>query len=683
MTKHLLWGLVLLVVVMTAGAVQKGTARGFDPALHDSEERYNAAHAIAVRDGGTELAAPLKYHSSCGGCAVVARIGARVFADRPASISNWRTIGWLFFLLALVSGVAVATRAAGPAGGVACAVLFLGAPPTYQALAAISNGNHPEGGAILMLELALAVAACTAAHVVVRSAGFVLLMLLVPWGMQFVESLQLGVVLLALSVVLVRGPIPEALARAATLVVVELATGWFGVRSALGDLGAEPGDGHEEGRFTLSTEYVGRNLETLLEPSQIEGIWGFTETGLGFAAALPAMLAAGALLLIGPILAFRKRPVAEEDEHEIAPRAVLLAAILPIAFFGLYLLFDRRIGGGGGGVPAPNQLRYLGLIYPAILVAAGCGAGRLWLDGRRGTRVIGVVLVALLAFPGALARISLAGPEAQEAGALADLRLAPSWCYAMHAFDKGEHRAALTEATPFDFASMAEGAAAMKQGVTIPPVEVPTEPSALRGWRMGAMRQAWGGSWGTGRPVTELVPAITRAWPILTSSSAADWLDSTLGGASDIDRIALETLWCVERESLRNSAFSGDVPTGVARLKQVPDLTGLATRIYGAGFASQYGPHGRLSGRSLVLEDFALVPEDGGPPRDKAWAWGFGWGLGAELASNHGPRVEYVRLKLDVDHAAALVNGFDAGYGYALRMEWVLATGPTVEVVAP
>lgn len=684
MTRTLLVALLIGVLAVFAGALQRSSARGLDPGLHDVEERYNAAHALAVRDGGTGLAEPLKYHSSCGGCAVVARIGARVFADRPASISNWRTIGWLFFLLALGSSVAVALRTAGPAGGIACTILFAAAPPTYQALAAISNGNHPEGGAILMLELALAVAACTAAHVGLRTVAFVALAALVPLGMGFVQSLQLGVVLLAASVVLVRGPIAEALVRVGALVGLEAATGWFGVRSALADLGADGGtDGHEEGRFTLSGEFVGRNLQTLLEPAQIEGIWGFSDSVGGAAAAIPAMLAAAVLVLIGPLLALRKRPADEEAEREIAPRAAALVAAVPVAFFALYLLFDRRIGGGGGEPPAPNQLRYLGLIYPALLCAAACGAGRLWGDGRKGTRITAVVLIALLTTPGALARVSRAGPGGASAAARADLRLAPSWCYALHAFDREEHRVALSEATPFDFVSMAAGASAARQGITLPPVKAPEEPAALAAWRMGAIKQLWGGGWGTGRGLSELVPEVSRAWPILTSSSASDWLESTFTGASDIDRTVLETLWCVERQSLANSAFSGDVPTGVTRLRSGPDLTGVATRIYGAGFGAQYGPHGRLTGRSLVLEGFSLQPEGGALPRPRAWAWGFGWGLGAELGSRMGPTVEYVRLKVDTDEAAALVEGFAAGYGYALRMEWVPATGPTVEVVAP
>jgi hypothetical protein len=564
-------------------------------------------------------------------------------------------------------------------------VLFAFAPPTYQALAAISNGSHPEGGAILVFELALAVAACTAAHVGVRWSAFLGLVLAVPVGMLFVESLQLGVVLVVLSVVLVRSGAREAAARAVTVVLVEAATGWFGVRAAFGDLG-DPGGGggHEEGRLRLSTEYIGRNLETLLDPSQISGIWGFPDVDLGATAAVPAMLAAAALLAAGPLLLLlRARDGAAQEEREAASRGVLLAASLPVAFVGLYLLFDRRIGGGGGGPPVPNQLRYLGLIYPAVLCAAACGAGRLWLEGRRSPRAVAVVLVAVLAFPGVLARAAQTGAEGRAAALHGDARLAPAWCYALHAFDRGDARQALSAATPFDFVAMADGAAAMKAGLAAGPPELPTRPEERAAWRTGVIRQAWGGNWGTGRPLTELVPPVDGAWPLLTGSPLTEWLNSASAAGSDLDRTTLETIWCVERESLRNAAFNGDVPTGVASLKAQRDLTGLGTRVYAAGFASQYGPAARLSGWSLIVEGIELNPEDGGPPRKRAWAWGFGWGLGAELASRFGPSVQHVRIKLESDHPDLVAAGFGDGYGYALKMEWVRGSAPSVEVVAP
>jgi len=416
-----------LVALGPALILQAASAWAWHLGIHEPEELYNAAHAALVLASGPGLILPLQYQPFCGGCAVDAALGAGSFAVLGPSIGAWRMVGWFWFAVAVLSAGSLAERFAGRRGLFACGALFAFAPPAYQELANILNGNHPEGGALLVLQLALGASARGA-----RRPWMALLLqgLLVGFGLYFVRSLVLGVVGLGLCLVLARSA-SGALAAGAGLVVGLLPL--VAVREVFGAWPTEPIYQHDEWRLSLA--WVGRNAQTLWAPVQLRGIWGDGSGGSWSWLGVPAFAGWAALAWLGR-------------------RATALSGTL-FAFTALYLVYRLAVWMDGTTPPFAQQVRYLGLVYPAALGLAAVGLAR------GGWMVPAGVALAL---PGVGSRVkALSGPWS------AHQRAAPAHAFLAERARGPEAVLLATRAgSPYDLAAVAAGRHDTEPGYFVP-----------------------------------------------------------------------------------------------------------------------------------------------------------------------------------------------------------------------
>jgi len=647
--------LPLLLAVTLAVLAQLASALLQDPGIHGYEELYNAAHAEMIRAGGLGLVFPLQYRPFCGGCSVVALLGAGAFSLLGPSILAWRALGLGFYLLALGSGVAVARRIAGPSAAIAVALLFACAPPAYQELAQVCHGNHPEGGALLLAQLALAGLALSARAGWRRGLAAFAVTVLVGFGLFFLRSLVLGLVPLAL----VALGEPRVLARRLPLLAVGLALGLSPVLGIHHATGTWPvGFMYLPEETAPSLAWTGHNLLSLLHPSQLRGIWGDVATPSHSWLGLPAF---GAWLGLLALLVAHLHGLPAGPVRRLATAVPLVLA----CFLALYAIFRLSVGVDLVNLPTPWQVRYLAVVQPLALLAAGLGFGLAWHRWAR-ARVLLVVLLALLCLPGAAtrARVWRAGDDA-----IPPRRLAPDWCYQAESLqgDLDTLRQASVGA-PLDLVALAGGLRAAGEPFALAASEeVPAtcealDPAVAESW-------AWGEALGAIVPARDLAQG-EGSFPRFVDALAAGLPADTCSPREPALRELLwRALWCHARPQLQDAADSEPAADPLAQ--QIASL--------GRGVAAaRLCPRGEGLAATVTWGPACQIWQPDTDPEP------LGWGLGVALAEARAGSLSHLDLELDPslapEEAAALRRGFERGWRWGAGWYWALERLPSVQV---
>ncbi|MFH1464078.1 MAG: hypothetical protein ABIO70_06815 [Pseudomonadota bacterium] len=662
--------LLPLAIALAAGA-QLASVLLQDPGIHGYEELYNAAHAAMIQQGGLGLVFPLQYRPFCGGCSVVALMGAGAFSLLGPSILAWRTLGFGFYLLALGSGVALARRAAGPVAAVAVALLFACAPPAYQELAQICHGNHPEGGALLLAQLALAGLALSMAPGLRRELVGLAVAVFVGFGFFFLRSLVLGLVplgLVALGDLCTPASSVRRLALRVPLLAAGLALGLAPVLGVHQATGTWPvGFMYLPEEAAPSIAWTGHNLLSLLHPAQLRGIWGDVAAPSRSWLGVPAF---GAWIALVALLGAGLRGLPAAPARRLA---AALPAVLAM-FLLIYAVFRLSVGVDLVNSPTPWQVRYLAVVQPAALVAAGLGFGIAW---RRWARVpvrAGlVVLLALLCLPGAFARARIwrAGDPA-----LPWRRYAPDWCYQPECL-QGDMEVLYDASLGSRFAEVALAGGLHAAGdpfALAASAQVPATCGELGAWDDPAVPHSW--AWG--EALGAIVPARDLAQGGGTFPSFVAELSRRLpdGACSPrepaLHRVLWRALWCHARPQLQDAASVELVDEGADSL--LPELTALGR---GVGAA-----------RLCLAEDAgeAVVTWD---PTCQVWLRSadpepLGWGLGVALAEARAGSLTRIELDLDPtltpEESARLMRAFDAGWRWGSSWHWLPPRLPPVKI---
>jgi len=661
--------LIPLFTALAALLLQLLAAMARAPGMHEKEELYNAAHAWILRSTGPDLALPLQYQPFCGGCAADALLGTGFFSLLGPSILAWRLVGLFWFALALAACTLVAWRAAGRAGATCCALFFALAPPCYQELALVSNGNHPEGGALLAAQLALAALALGVRRPALRELLLLLQALLAGFGLYFLRSLVLGPPLLLLTLLLARGGLrlwglralllPAALlAGAAPLYRIRLLTGAWPI---------EPIYQAEEWR--LSLDWTLRNVSSLLHPLQLRGIWG--DVGGPSWLGLPAF-AGWLLLAAGCALALKREGPTKDGLRD--RRSALLALAAPALFLLLYCSFRLGVWMDGSSVPFPQQLRYLGVVAPAALLLGGVGAGALW--RRRGWwRAAGLLALALLLLPGGLSRARFLS---EAAWSLPQRRLAPDWCFQLERL-RGDRELLerISRATPLPLVPFTAGLLAgdpsyvvtagdRTAGAAFKQIPLPAEGAARHAWQRG---QAAG------------VVALQREQ---SGQRFGPWLEGVAQGLplqASTPAALRESCWCHGRGLL----FASGGLQGELALDGLDALPPAEAETVGALLAL---------GRGALASRICQAPGVPQSAEDMSLAWGpdcevwheelpaehAGWGLGAALAELHGGRLRRLSIRVTQSDEAAFQRGFEQGWRFASSLAWLPERQPRLKL---
>ncbi len=132
---------------MTAALVAQGLAL-FNPdfVVVDCEERFNAAHGVALAQGHWDALFALQYRKFCGGCTFDAALAGALFSFLPTTFGVWKIVPLSF--TAAISGVGFRGlwRIAGPVAATIFVGLLILAPGTWVRLALLGWGNHYEAG---------------------------------------------------------------------------------------------------------------------------------------------------------------------------------------------------------------------------------------------------------------------------------------------------------------------------------------------------------------------------------------------------------------------------------------------------------------------------------------------------------------------------------------------------------
>lgn len=650
---------LVLGLAVVAVALQLMAAFGDSLAIHEREELYNAAHAWIVRGEGLGLVLPLQYQWFCGGCAVDAVLGAGWFELMGPSVLAWRMVGLSWFALALVAGMIAAQRVAGGAGAAGVAVLFAFAPPAYQDLGLISNGNHPEGGAILAAQLALAVLAVCARRPWQREGLLVLQAVLVGFGLYFVRSLVLGVPLLVATMAFCRAGWRAWLLRL-PLVALGLRVGaspLFAIRDIIGTWPLEPV--YQADEWKLSLQWVPRNFLTLFHPLQVRGIWGdvsgVAQGWLGFSGFL------GWLVLVGLLGWGLLRWRATQERAPEARWAGLLAMLTLLTFLGLYLPYRLAVFMDGHAPPHPQQVRYLGVIAPLALVAAGMGLGLAWSSRR--ARWLGLAALLAIGLPGAARRLRTFQQGTWQA---AVARTAPDWCFQAERL-RGSSEV-LTRAgrhTPLPLLHYAAGTLAGDPGAVM---EVATEPGADRLLaRPSQDHELALEAWQRGR--------VTGVAMVSREQAAGDpraWFESMVDLLADDPpphAAVLESAWCQCRDQLRSRP---DAAVAEAwSLGEPPWDHELAGLLLGASRGVQVlqsCPESTTATERTVTWGPGCESWLPGLPLDAV-----GWGMGLISAEYWGLELQAVTVRLAPDEPGDpddLRAGFERGWRYGCTLYW-------------
>ncbi len=663
---------VTISLGLLAIALQAVAALTDSLAIHEREELYNAAHAWIVRGEGPDLLLPFQYQWFCGGCSVDAVLGAGWFELFGPSVFAWRLVGVTWFALALVAGMVAAHKVAGHRAAAAVALLFALAPPAYQELGLISNGNHPEGGALLALQLMLAVITLGAPRTWQREGLLAAQAALVGFGLFFLRSLVIGLPLLAASLLLTRTTRRGWLFRL-PLVLLSLRVGaapLFAVRDIIGTWPLEPV--YQADEWRLSLEWVPRNFLTLFHPTQLRGIWGDVSGAAQGWLGLPAF--GGWALLVGGLGWALVRWQDSPEGKRGARQGALMTMGLLATFLGLYLVYRLAVSMNGQGPPYPQQARYLGVIAPAALCAAGMGAGLVWRTGPR-RWLVGIALVALC-LPGAGRRWR--GLHQATWGA-ATARTAPDWCFQAERL-RGS-RDQLDRAgrhTPWPLFPYAAGTLVGDPRTVL---EIATEPEAVPFLkRPGTDDPAARRAWERGRVTGAAMRARDEAAGSFTAWQAV--LVGLLADDPPPSDVLLESAWCQGRNQLM--AGPQDEPPTEPQTVLSPGAERLARSLLGAA----RGAHASLACPERTSATERVVRWG---PTCPSWLPGLGseavgWGLGIASAEYWGFELERVRVIHDSardDDIEDLQAGFERGWRYGQTLYWQpgQAPLPTLEVV--
>ena len=651
--------LPLLFAWSAAIAVQVATAAAATLGLHEREELYNAAHAWLVLRGGLAQALPFQYQWFCGGCTVDAVLGAGWFGLLDPSVFAWRLVGLSWFALALTAAMAAAWLTAGRAGAVTAALLFALAPPAYQELALVCNGNHPEGGALLLLQVALAAGALRAPRPAWREAALAVLALCVGFGLYFLRSLVVGLPLLLAALAWTPG---GWRARALRLPLGAAAfclgaSPLLAIRDIIGTWPLEPVYQADEWHPSLSV--VPHNLASVLLPVQIRGIWGDVQGPLAGWEGIAAFGAWFALVAGLAVALVRTRP---------SPRAAWPTAGVLSVFLALYAGFRLSVWMDGVAAPLPQQVRYLGAIAPVALATAACAAGLAWAHPR--WRWPGMAALALLLTPGIGARVRVLGhvpwpPTAR--------RLAPDFAFLA---ERGHgDLAALRRtagATPWPLIPFTGG---LVHGDLHKVVAAQQEPAAEAAFRRpppgGAEEAAWirGEIAGIALSTADSVGGGVSAWFPGVAARVAPGTPR---------EVLLESAWAHARGALL-SARGPEVDEAWAARKgawNAPAAASLLAAARGAqASASCPMPEEEIPGRRSLAWG----------PSCECWlpelpAWPAGWGLGVYLAELQGPAVRAVVLHAPPEDLAGLRAGFEAGWRFGAARYWLEGAAPVPQI---
>ena len=670
-------------------AIQGASVWLADPGIHGYEELYNAAHAWLIAKNGPELIFPLQYRVFCGGCSVVALMGAGVFSILGPSILAWRLVGLSFFLLALSASAELARRVGGTAAAVAVAALFACAPPAYQELAQISHGNHPEGGALLVLQLLLAALAFSSPPGWRREALGFLLAVLVGMGIFFLRSLVLGVVPLVLVMatgirtprfhvgrLLIRGPIMG----------LGLALGLSPMLAVRRAMGAWPlGFMYLEDEWSPSLEWTVHNLQSLFHPAQLRGIWGDVAWREGAWLGLPAF---GAwVLLISMLVVWLglsgRIPRRQREDATSTPKLWLAGSSVCVlcSFLTLYSVYRLSVSIDLVNFPTPWQVRYVAVVYPTMLVVAAMGFGvgwsRLRLPLQRGALV---TLLLALALPGGAARWRI---WSQGDPWLAIRRRAPDWCYQPECVQGSVATMKLaSNGNPLHQLALAGGlhqattsialAAESDLPTSCTDLDLQAEPRQAEAW-------AWGAALGAIVPARDLaqgpgtfplfMETLVQGLPAAACSPTDDSLREQLWRAS----------WCHARPQLQDAGGNPSAHHLTQAEHDGDDRENLEHELFaelgslGAGVQAARACYQEPS----TAGSAARLRWD---PNCPAWRVGadydaLGWGLGTALAEAKAGRLLNLEIALSPlatdEELASMKQGFDRGWRWGSRWHWI------------
>ncbi len=662
----------------------------YSTAIHDTEELYNAAHGWLILNGGLKLAFPLQYQPFCGGCTVDAVLGAGAFALLGPSILAWRLVGTLFFLLALLAGAQVARKTMGRRAAAYCAILFAFAPPAYQELALISNGNHPEGGALLMLEILLAIMAMEKPAGGRRELLLAGLGLLVGFGLFFLRSMVLGLVVLALANMLAPPRRRWWMVRLLTM-PASLAAGLSPILLVRHYWGAWPVTPiYQPEEWQLSFQWVGHNLASLLLPVQIRGIWGdaaapaLSWLGLGSFGTWCILVVLLAAATTRSLIGGRHRPLL----HGIRLRSAVLVLGTLLAFVLLYSTFRLSVWLDGQQVPRAQQLRYLGLVYPLFLVIGAMGLALLHgaLGKGRG-RLLTMALALALILPGILGRL-----RAMSAGSptWTRQRLAPEWCFQEERVRGDlEILEAASRGSPLPLVPYSAGLLQGDPGFALKATD--DLPLAMDGVDTSPGTPE-GHAWYRG----EIAGIIVRARDVAKGEYAFSIMVKEL--ASRVPETGFppgavrEAAWCHARSHL---VQGGQVPDARSVMNAtrtlMNDQAWSTARVLWATARGAMAARLCVTSSSTASERASLLLDWN--PSCQAWVRGLdaesaGWGVGVSLAEANGAFLRHLEVRLPRSFqakgtdspSAAFQKGIHEGWSFGAATHWVEGGIPDLEI---
>lgn len=341
-----------LLAALVLARVGLGAARlAADPArFWNDEEAYNATEAwLLARAPLWDQVLALQYRSFCGGCTVVAALGAPLLATTQA-LWAWKALALAWTAAIHVAGFAALDALVGRAAAWAFAALWAVPPPGALDLSLMLWGNHPESALFAVLPLLLLARG--------RGAWAALVLGLGVWFTR--TALYPAVVLLPIAVYATRGR--ALLGFAAGLAPLLLP-------AAEGDAGF-----YRMGDAVGGVDPLAR-AATLLSPREVAArLWAPAQE-MGLAAAL-ALAGAG----VGGAWALRDRRA-----WPVVAMAVAYAVAYSVTNFPLFLT----------GPAAPvNNLRYHAPWAFLLVLGTATGAGVAWAAGWRRAAGLGMGLVA-------------------------------------------------------------------------------------------------------------------------------------------------------------------------------------------------------------------------------------------------------------------------------------------------
>lgn len=325
-----------------------------DMVIVDCEERHNAAHAWLWPSHPLQTLR-LQYRVFCGGCTLVALLGALPLRALGASFGAWKLVALGFTALAGVSGAWQLEHRLGRTAAVSFLLLLFFAPLAYIRMSLVSWGNHVEVGVLGLCVLGLSQSGRP--------------------GLRRVGGVVAGVGLwTGFSMVPLLGGLVLALA---------LRRDWSGLRDlAWGGLVAAGlwalqwgvtettpfGTIYSAGESMPSLERIPQKLRMLLAPAHVAGLFGVPRLSLG----IPLGYAWWLSLAVATLVSLRRGGL------------LRTAGLMLCAWLLVFLLV--RFGFGwtdANGVPAPSGLRYAGTVYPLAMLLVGGVVGAWWQGGRR------------------------------------------------------------------------------------------------------------------------------------------------------------------------------------------------------------------------------------------------------------------------------------------------------------